>query len=115
MKKKNDVIGTNNGIITEELLNENMSKCNNITELSVILNTSRPTVRKYLEKYNLLDVFKERYDLKGKRIGQYDLDNNLIKEWGSISDAEETLKIFSIGKCIQGKRRSAGGYVWKEL
>ena len=28
-------------------------------------------------------------------------------------DAEETLKIFSIGKCANLQRKSAGGYKWK--
>ena len=79
------------------------------------LNTSRPTVRKYLEKYGLLDSFKDKYDFHARKIAQYDIDGNFIKEWPSISDAQSTLNIDHIDKCVNGKRRSAGGFIWREI
>ena len=57
--------------------------------------------------------FKSKYDFKAKPILQYDIHGKFIKEWPSINDAEETLKIFSIGKCANLQRKSAGGYVWR--
>lgn len=96
-------------IINEENLKNAIIKSKSITELSEIFNTSRPTIRKYLEKYNLLDVFKEQYSdsLRNKKVIQYDLDMNPIKEWGSVADAEETLGICSISKCALLKRKTA--------
>ena len=50
-----------------------------------------------------------------KQIYQYDLQNNFIKEWNSITEASNKLKIcFScISCCINKKRKTAGGYIWK--
>ena len=50
-----------------------------------------------------------------KPILQFDIDNNLIKEWKSIHDAERTLKIANthISECCRGKAKTAGGYIWK--
>ena len=41
------------------------------------------------------------------------MDMTPIKQWGSISDAEETLGITSIGKCASFQRKSAGGFIWR--
>ena len=52
----------------------------------------------------------------GKRnikVLQYSLDNEYLKEWESITIAEDTLKIKHISDCCSGKRNSAGGYIWK--
>lgn len=50
-----------------------------------------------------------------KKINQYDLNNNFIKQWNSIIEASNTLKIdtSSISKVCKNKRKTAGGYVWK--
>lgn len=100
---------------TEENLTKLCNECATITEIAEKLNTSRPTVRKYLEKFGLLDTFKDKYDFHSKKIGQYDTKGNLIKEWPSVTDAEETLNLTDISKCLSGKRRSCGGYIWKEI
>ena len=49
-------------------------------------------------------------------IQQYDLNNILIKEWPSAKEVQRQLGInaASIGKCINGKRKTAGGYKWKK-
>jgi hypothetical protein len=46
---------------------------------------------------------------------QYDLQGNFIKEWDSAKQAGTFLKIDSsdICSCRRGKRKSAGGYIWK--
>lgn len=100
---------------TEENLTKLCNECSTITEVAEKLNTSRPTVRKYLEKYGLLDSFKDKYDFHARKIAQYDIDGNFIKEWPSISDAQSTLNIDHIDKCVNGKRRSAGGFIWREI
>jgi len=65
------------------LQRENLLKlardCNNIQELASKVGTSRPTVRKYLEKYGVLEEFKAKFDFRAKEIVQYDLDGNFIK------------------------------------
>lgn len=44
---------------------------------------------------------------------QYDKNNNFIKEWDSIMEASKKLKIWCIQGVCAGKRKSAGGYIWR--
>lgn len=50
-----------------------------------------------------------------KKIIQYDLNNNFIKEWNSLTEASNTLNISigNISSVINEKRNQAGGYIWK--
>jgi group I intron endonuclease len=52
---------------------------------------------------------------KSKAILQYSLDNVFIKEWISATEAMRALNIdkSSIGRVAMGKKRSAGGFIWK--
>jgi hypothetical protein len=59
---------------------------------------------------------------KSKRIFQYDLQNNLIKEWESKGQASEWIKketgrtsniTTQIKDCILGKQKTCAGYKWK--
>lgn len=50
-----------------------------------------------------------------KKIIQYNLKGQKIKEYESIADAVRETKIHktSIGKCCNGRQKTAGGYIWK--
>lgn len=50
-----------------------------------------------------------------KKVIQYDLDGNLIKEWDCMNDVTRELGIDqgSISKCCNFKRKSVGGYIWR--
>ncbi len=52
---------------------------------------------------------------KGMRIGQYDLDNNLIKIWKSQCEVAKVLNIYPsyISKVINGKLKSTSGFIFK--
>ena len=55
---------------------------------------------------------------RSKKVVQYDKQTlELIKVWDSLSDVKRELGIDSDGvsKCCKGKRKSAGGFVWKYL
>lgn len=101
--------------LTKENLVKEILNHNNLTSLAKVFNVSRPTIRKYLEKYNLLDDFKAKYDFHAIAVIQIDLNGNIIKEWPSITDASDCLDINNtdISRVCKGKRRSAGGYFWK--
>jgi hypothetical protein len=45
-------------------------------------------------------------------IEQYDLQNNFIKEWPSIAEAERQIG-GDIQACCKGKQKTAGGFIWK--
>ena len=101
--------------ITKDKLIELCDKYNNITQIAEKLNSTRPTIRKYLIQYDLYDDFKMKYDFHSKVVLQYDMNLNLIREWPSVIDAEQNLNIAhsDISKCALNKRRSAGGFIWK--
>lgn len=71
------------GIANENLKKENLLKlakaCNTIQELADRVGTSRPTIRKYLEKYGVLEEFKAKFDFRAKEIVQYDLYGHFIR------------------------------------
>lgn len=50
-----------------------------------------------------------------KSILQYDLNDNLIKEFNSIKEAAEEVNVSkpAVVHCLKGKTRKAGGYKWK--
>lgn len=62
-----------------------------------------------------------RYGLLGslnptsKKVAQYDIDNNLIKIWDSLSDVARTMKksISSISLCCNGHHKTSCGYIWR--
>lgn len=50
---------------------------------------------------------------RAKKIDQFSLDGLYIKSWNCIIDAKKELNIFHIDQVCLGKRKSAGGYIWK--
>lgn len=49
-----------------------------------------------------------------KPVLQFDLDGNFIREWESIKQAQETLKIGNISNaCRKNKNKTSGGFIWK--
>ena len=50
----------------------------------------------------------------GEKIFQCSKDNNIIKCWANAGEASEKLKInrANIRQCVNGKRKSAGGFIW---
>ena len=48
-----------------------------------------------------------------KKVSQYDLNNNYITTYTSLKEATNTVKVSHIGDVCNGKRKSAGGYLWK--
>ena len=70
----------------------------------------------YWSKSNVLE--KSCIDTQKKRIVMKDLNNNIIKEFDSASDAAIILfndksKRSSISKCLTGKNKTAFGYMWQ--
>jgi len=50
-----------------------------------------------------------------RKIGQYDLAMNKIKEFGSIVEAEKELEILTIKKVLYNHQKTAGGFIFKYL
>lgn len=71
------------------------------------------------EKHDKIQSVEELYNYndKCKPIIQYDKNMIFIKIWKSISEASRELEIHkhSIIKCLKGKQKTSGGYIFKYL
>ena len=73
------------------------------------------------EAYKLGLIKNNTYGLKKytdslkKKIKQYDLKGNFLKEWNSVSEIKKELnyETTNICSCCKGKRKTAYGYKWK--
>ena len=61
-------------------------------------------------KVDLLKSFKKKYKLQA--VLQLDINENFIKEWSSITEAEDALKIKNISRACNNYKK-AGGYLWR--
>ncbi len=50
-----------------------------------------------------------------RKIGQYTIDDKLVKEFNSISEAMNETGIKTIKKVLYGKQKTSGGFIWKYL
>jgi group I intron endonuclease len=48
-----------------------------------------------------------------RNVLQYDKNGNFINEWSCAIDAYNKMGIRNISSCCLGKRKTAGGYIWK--
>jgi group I intron endonuclease len=88
-------------------------KTNNSSGISAVCNNRAFTAGDYrfsYEKLNKLPLFKKNY--KQSSILQLSLNEDIIKEWDSITEAQDSLKISNIVRAIK-KQLTAGGYKWK--
>lgn len=63
-----------------------------------------------------MNYYKETIEYKGKKIYQYDSENNLVKEWNDIREileANPTYKIGSMYHVLNGDLPKMYGYMWK--
>lgn len=63
---------------------------------------------------NMRELGKKGYPNRAKKVKQYSLDGNFIKEYKSSREASKINNISetSISNCIKNYSKSAGGYVW---
>lgn len=69
------------------------------------------------QKYNINygTSLQKRTISKSKPVEQYTIDGQFITEYQSAAEAERKIGIGNshINACCQGKRKSAGGFIWK--
>lgn len=90
-------------------------------EIAQITKLNIETVHNYLLKNNITkEDIKDRFrkkvgESKSRKILQFDLQGNFIKEWPSIAEINRS-KIAgrkAVRLCCQGKQKSAKGFIWK--
>jgi hypothetical protein len=68
-------------------------------------------------KENQSEKMKQSWEGRTRQVIQLDLDNNIIKEWNSVTEAFKSLNKTSgmgnIHLCCTGKYKTAHGYKWK--
>lgn len=67
-------------------------------------------------KENQIHAYKMHLQIPTyKKVFQYDLNNNFIREWKSMKLASEELKIHhgDICQCCKQRRKTAGGFIWR--
>ena len=55
----------------------------------------------------------DKLDEHSRKVSQYDLKGNWIRDFSSIKEAEESLDICNVGSCCSGLSKSAGGFIWR--
>lgn len=87
-----------------------------LTEWSKILNINVTTLSNRINyrKMPIKEAFEKNTN-RCKKVKQYDLQGNHIRTWKSMNEAAETIGINSnsICTCCKGKRKTAGGYIWR--
>lgn len=75
---------------------------------------NRPDVKK--KHIEAIKAAMNRPDVKqkiSKKVDQFTLDGEFVQTWPSVRQAGKELGICHICSCCKGKRKSAGGFVWK--
>ncbi len=76
----------------------------------------------YIKKYKIrvsfekLDTVEPYINLKFKKISQFDLNMNLIKDWDSIQDVIKFFKLkrgTNISNCLTNRSKTAIGFIWQ--
>lgn len=115
--------GQDNFIMTSKIEQVLNLWCYNYTINKIVEKTGLnvETVRSYLNKNGITHedirarANKAISKSRSKPILQYDLQGNFIREWRSSMEVERELSIShnNIGSVCNGKRKTAGGYIWK--
>ena len=116
--------------IDYDLVVATYNKLQNIKETAKILNINEDSVRKILNLNNIKIKSSQEInkELLSKKIGMYDLENNLIKTFPSERDGARYLIennfttstevrgiVAHIGKVCKGKRKMAYKHIWKYI
>ncbi len=129
--KRSDLINYNiknksKPVFQYDLQGKFIKKWDSVSEAAKILNVKKYGISKccrlllkhsygYVWKYYFAELISQVIPFKSMPIFQYDMNENLIREWNSQTEASKKLKINKshISSVCNMKRKSAGGYIWK--
>ena len=109
----------NKGKVIPKNIREKISKSNKGKKIS---EEQKEYLRKIRTGIKLTEEHKKKISIsnKGKtakKVNQYDLDGNFIKQWDCILDfyksINKTKNNSSVSSCCKGKLKTAYGYKWK--
>lgn len=100
--------------IDHNKLNNNISNLEYITQKGNVKDAWDSGLCENARKQAKINILKASNSKKIK-INQYDLDGNFIKQWDYVREIQKVLNVnnANIIECCKGKRKTAGGYIWK--
>lgn len=76
--------------------------------------------QKELESRQLEDLRRDGREARDRMLWsrhailQFTQDGEFVREWKSIAEAQKATGITTIGNCVKGFQKAAGGFVWKK-
>lgn len=98
----------------KKMSDEHNEKLRN-SKINNVKNVGNKKPRTEEQKRKLSESTKGR-KVKRHKILQFDLENNLVKEWISLREIEKidkTIKRSQVAKCCKGLKNFYAGYIWK--
>ena len=82
---------------------------------SVKKSLKEKTLKGFKQSIKCLENLKDASEKRKRKVAQYSKDNILLKEFNSITEAENQTNINNrrISEACNGKSKSAGGFIWK--
>lgn len=102
-----------------DLIISTYKETQNIKKVAEKLNCDEHTVGQILKNNNISIKSQKEINLEkyGKKIGQFSLDDKLLNIFSSVNEASRSIgkPHNHISQCINGKRKTAYGYIWQYL
>lgn len=111
-----------NKILQYDLNNNFIKEWGGLIEIETILDYKRETIRMNINgktqsthgyKWFYKDKSPKVFKSKVRKINQYDLEGNFIKEWDNVKEAKIWLGVGDIYSCLIGKQKTSNNYIWK--
>jgi hypothetical protein len=84
-----------------------------VSAIKSYMNSDRHPMKNEESRKKMTESKQKENNPRAKKVDQFDLQGNFIKSWNCIINAKTELNIFHIDQVCLGKRKSAGGYIWK--
>ena len=101
-----------------------VDKYSNLTNAGAVvgLNTSvclsvNKVYKGFCWTYDFVDKFIPIIDSRKKKVQQYNIHGEFLKEYNSVSEASKFTDCnkSGIAKVCRGERKSCGGYIWQYI
>lgn len=100
---------------TKEFREKQSEKCRLVNQSQEYREKQSKLMKELWKSEELLNTRRGANNCNAQRVAQYDLNDNLIKEYSTIAQAakESNCNASKISLVASGKRKTAGGYIWK--
>ena len=90
---------------TEKSLSTLLKKCGYEWQTTPLVRMNGNGCKKY--------GYKSAAKKKNKKVAQFSIDGQFIKEYNSVEEARKETGVQHISCVCRGDRKKAGGYIWK--